>query len=426
MKKVSSEVIMKEHADRRSFLRRMSLAAALPSALSGAALRKPRAALFSEQGAEEANQNTIPAADRRDIVVYRDRFAYCSHACMVRLANGEWVAAFTESQLRDPYLHPPSDPHFRNLLSRSSDQGRTWSVPQVVPNWDWYGVEVPGIAQLGDGTVVLNQWRFLWYPLNLGKKLAAEGQKIWLNTGRGWKLAGPEAEWSESAYPWVRANGGCFVHLSSDGGRTWKKTVKIDTSPYIGGFTPRGVVQLSDGTVLMCTADHPINRQAFAVHSQDGGRSWGTPILIAERPPEDFSEPTAVVLPGDRVVTLIRDDDVQYLFQVDSPDGGRSWGPARQTPIWGYPAHLLRLSDTRLLATYGHRRSPYGIRACLSQDDGRTWDYGREIVIRDDFPNRNLGYPVTIEYAPGHLFTIYYGEDGDGITCIQGSYWKVA
>ena len=67
--------IMKEPADRRSFLQRMSLAATLPSALKGAALGKPGADFFSEQGTKEANQNTIPAADRRDIVVYRDRFA---------------------------------------------------------------------------------------------------------------------------------------------------------------------------------------------------------------------------------------------------------------------------------------------------------------------------------------------------------------
>ena len=417
--------MVKEPDNRRKFLAQMALGAGLPGILTGA-VPASRAAFLPGQEEGQANRSAIRAADRRDIIVYRDRFAYCSHACLAQLTNGEWLAAFTESQHSDPYLHPPSDPHFRNLLSRSSDPGRTWSVPQIIPNWDWYGVEVPGIAQLRDSTVVLNQWRFLWYPLDLGKKLAAQGQEIWLNTGQGWQVAGPQAQWSQSAHPWVRANAGCFVHLSSDGGRTWERTVKIDTSPYIGGFTPRrGVVQLSDGTVLMCTADHPLNKQAFALHSRDGAKSWGRPIPMAKRLKEDISEPTAVVLPDDRVITLIRNDDVKHLFQCDSPDGGRTWGQLRKTPIWGYPAHLLRLSDSHLLATYGHRRSPYGIRACLSRDQGETWDYSREIVIRDDFPNRNLGYPVTIEYSPGHLFTLYYGEDGEGVTCIQGSYWRV-
>ena len=49
-----------------------------------------------------------------------------------------------------------------------------------------------------------------------------------------------------------------------------------------------------------------------------------------------------------------------------------------------------------------------------------------QLVIRDDFPNRNLGYPVSIEYEPGRLFTIYYGEDRDGTTCILGSFWELS
>ena len=191
-----------------------------------------------------------------------------------------------------------------------------------------------------------------------------------------------------------------------------------------GAYTPRGVVQLEDGTVLLCTADHPLNRHAFVVHSRDGGKIWQKPILIGRKGDEDFGETAPVILPGNRVVTLIRNDDTLHLQQVDSSDGGQTWGPVWATPIWGYPAHLLALTDGRLLATYGHRRPPYGIRACVSEDDGKTWRYDREIVIRDDMLNRNLGYPVTIEYSPGKLFTIYYGEDGASVTCIQGSYWS--
>ncbi len=67
----------------------------------------------------------------------------------------------------------------------------------------------------------------------------------------------------------------------------------------------------------------------------------------------------------------------------------------------GIPGHLLLLSDGRLLVTYGHRRAPCGIRACLSQDEGQTWDYEKELLIRGDMPNKNLGYPVSIEYEPG-------------------------
>ena len=80
----------------------------------------------------------------------------------------------------------------------------------------------------------------------------------------------------------------------------------------MGGYTPRGVVQLSDGTVLMVTADHPLNRKAYAVHSPDEARTWEKPVFIAAKGDEDISEPAAAVLPGDKVVVMIRNDDTGY------------------------------------------------------------------------------------------------------------------
>ena len=76
-------------------------------------------------------------------------------------------------------------------------------------------------------------------------------------------------------------------------------------------------------------------------------------------------------------------------------------------PFWGFPPHLLTLSDGRLLCTYGYRRAPFGERACIS-DDGVTWDRRREIVLRDDADSGDLGYPATIEVDSGELITVYY------------------
>ena len=58
----------------------------------------------------------------------------------------------------------------------------------------------------------------------------------------------------------------------------------------------------------------------------------------------------------------------------------------------------------------------------LSEDGGRTWLTRDEIVIRDDVPNGDLGYPTTVEYGDRKLFCIYYGQDGDGITHVMGTY----
>ena len=60
--------------------------------------------------------------------------------------------------------------------------------------------------------------------------------------------------------------------------------------------------------------------------------------------------------------------------------------------------------------------------ASRTEDGGRTWRIREEVVARDDLPNGDLGYPTAIEYAPGRLFFCYYGQEPDGVTCIQGTY----
>jgi hypothetical protein len=79
--------------------------------------------------------------------------------------------------------------------------------------------------------------------------------------------------------------------------------------------------------------------------------------------------------------------------------------------MWGCPGHLLRLADGRILCTYGYRRAPFGIRACLSRDEGRSWDVDHEIVLRDDAGHTDLGYPVSIELGAGLVLAVYYFND---------------
>jgi hypothetical protein len=58
--------------------------------------------------------------------------------------------------------------------------------------------------------------------------------------------------------------------------------------------------------------------------------------------------------------------------------------------------------------TYGYRRPPYGVRACLSHDDGVTWDLQHELVIRSDGLHTDLGYPSSVQLESGQILTVYY------------------
>ena len=64
------------------------------------------------------------------------------------------------------------------------------------------------------------------------------------------------------------------------------------------------------------------------------------------------------------------------------------------------------MADGRIACVYGYRLPPFGLRARLSEDGGKTW--GRELILRDDGGSWDLGYPRVTECAPGKLLTVYY------------------
>jgi len=93
-------------------------------------------------------------------------------------------------------------------------------------------------------------------------------------------------------------------------------------------------------------------------------------------------------------------------LQTHSTDGGVTWAKPHSIGVWGLPSHLLKLSDDRLLMTYGHRRSPLGNQARLSTDNGQSWS--EAMVIYGDATSGDLGYPTTVETSPGQFATVWY------------------
>ncbi len=366
-------------------------------------------------------------------IIYKAPHTYSSHPCITKLANGDWLVVFCQSVQREPpILHPPNDPLFINLVCRSRDHGETWEQPRVAPNYDWYGVETPGITQISSGEVLLNQWRFLWQPVESAKHLWASKAQRWFVVDPDsfrWRRAESEADWQYHSLPYARADGGAYVHISSDNGYTWDLTVPVDIAPYQGAFSPKGATELSNGDIILAlgSPEHDPLATSFIVRSPDKGRSWQKPTEVARVSGLIFSEPSVIATKSDRLLVMSREEVTGYIYQSESLDGGYTWSPAKQLPYWGYPAHCIRLMDGRILIVYGRRKLPYGIRATVSEDEGRSW--GDEIIIRDGLADSNrglnLGYPSVIEYAPGMLFTAYYAEDAGGVVSIQGTYFEL-
>ena len=248
-------------------------------------------------------------------LVHAEPFAYCAHPFATVLADGTWLLVFNRAPRRPFILHPPQDPWFHNVLMRSGDRGRSWSAPSVVPDFGWSGVECAGLTALRSGEVLLNQWRFRWYPLPLARKLegtlASAFPREWVGALAGsyeGSISGRAIVDPERLVPWARGLDGAYVHRSTDGGLTWGDTVRLDHAPFVGAYGLRGGVELAHGTLLMPFSDVPNYATVFVQRSGDGGHSWEPPIAAAALPDHLFEEPAPCLLPDGRVLLLCRDN----------------------------------------------------------------------------------------------------------------------
>ncbi len=180
-------------------------------------------------------------------------------------------------------------------------------------------------------------------------------------------------------------------------------------------------LQQADGTWM--TAAYREEKGNVAIFSAPTSTGPWEKSTVIETPTTEtlrFGEPHIAQLPSGRVVVAIRATSIPYDDSGDhlqfwlstSDDQGATWSEPFSSGRWGFPVHLTVLSDGRLLATYGYRRFPYGQRASISSD-GEKWEELPEIIIRADAPNRDLGYPASIESAPGEILTVYYQETGN-------------
>jgi hypothetical protein len=364
-------------------------------------------------------------------LVHADPDAYCAHPHGVRLANGEIIVVFNRAPRREIILHPPQDSAYRNVLIRSLDGGQSWTPPIPVPELDSKGYECAGLTALRDGRILLNQWRFRWYPMQLAHERAKVEPVVFPQELAAALLRSSEldsasavAREPEEFLLFARGPGQTLVRVSHDAGRTWALTVPISTSPYPGGYGMRGAIELGDGSIVLPLSDVPHYKRIFIVRSQDGGVSWSAPIPVAKMVGLEFEEPAPLLLPAGRILILLRENTHRTIYATHSDDDGETWSLPRPTGIDGYPAHLLSLDDGRILCTYGFRRPPFAVRAVVSDDDGATWKTSRPISIREGLPNKDLGYPFTLKLGPDKFLTAYYAQDPSGVTGIWSTTWS--
>jgi hypothetical protein len=202
-----------------------------------------------------------------------------------------------------------------------------------------------------------------------------------------------------------------------DKGKTWRGPFEF---PMFGrqGIAARTdyIVKGKREALVFVTASKSNGREGrpLCVHTADGGLTWSIRGWIGDEPPGFSIMPSSLALPDGRILTAVRvklDQTTDWIDLYESRDEGRNWQllskPAGFTGgMSGNPPSLIRLRDGRLCLTYGYRGKPFGIRAVLSRDEGRSW--GPEMILRSDGAAWDIGYTRSVQRADGKIVTVYY------------------
>ena len=341
-------------------------------------------------------------------VICRQEGRYIGWPTMGRKVDGELLVVFSGD--RDEHVCP----YGKTQIVRSRDNGKTWTKPETINDCIIDDRDV-GILVCRSGVIVISWFTSLAFETYDCRKMYGDSMvDSWQSHIE--KITDKDRE-NELGH-WIRR--------SLDGGKTWLPKQRME------GTAPHGPVQMDNGTLLFLgNTTIEGKRAVVAEESRDEGATWK---IIGKVPFPDYGEaywgePHLAQTREGRLIAHFRHNKGEhsgFLFQSESDDGGKIWTQAHKLPIWGFPPHLIRLSDGRLLTTYGYRRKPYGHRACLSDDGGETWDLDREIILRDDAPSADLGYPATVEIGNGEMLTVYYQIDQPGEkTCLMTTRWRL-
>jgi len=268
---------------------------------------------------------------------------------------------------------------------RSEDGGRSWSKPTVIVDSKWDDRN-PSLGQMADGTIVVGYAEASTYD--------------------------ERGKWDTSAGSYD-----LFYVTSRDGGKTWSEKKKLFPGPIINGSPFGRIIRDRHGTALMAiyggrNPSYPGPEKLAGegkdfsgiIRSKDNGGAWGDFSMILA----GHNEASLQLLPDGRLLAVVRTER-GALSVTESKDDGFHWSPPRKLTERGqHPADICLLRSGALLVTYGNRLRPYGVGCVLSRDHGKTWDYGRRLMLAWDSQNTDCGYPSTIQLDSDTILTMYY------------------
>jgi len=291
------------------------------------------------------------------------------------------------------------DPFGRDVIVHSTDQGRSWSSPEVFFDSVTDDRDI-AFNTLPDGTVVATWFSSLAWAERRRKIMRQEWEPLR----------------AQICPDTLRALARGWLRRSTNSGQTWEDLVY----PTLVG-THAGPSPMSNGDLIYC-GPYSVEdgSEMVATLSSDGGRTWRIAGKIPSPRIHDpytnksfslFNENHALELaPGKILVALRGSADCKTVHVTRSNDGGGTWTEPEDLGVFGYPPYLLRLRAGPILCIFSQRSTPLRISAIVSYDDGATWDMRNVMTIFECGLEGDIemGYPSAVELASGEIFCVFY------------------
>jgi predicted neuraminidase len=302
-----------------------------------------------------------PGLVSQEFIFTRSPTAMC-HAATIAEVDGGLVAAwFGGDHEKDSGVV---------IWASRRDRDGTWSAP----------------AQVADGVVAAGERYACWNPVLF--QPAAGPLLLFYKVGPS-----PRAWWGMKA-------------TSADGGRTWTRPERLP--PGILGPIKNKPVQIPNGDLLCPTSSEsttkPSKWQVHFERSSDLGATWAKTEPLNDGVTISAIQPSILFLGGDKLLAIGRTRQ-SHLFQIESPDGGKTWGPMSLGPLPNPNSgtDAVTLKDGRHLLIYNHTakgRSPLNL--AVSRD-GKTW---QAALVFESEPGE-YSYPAIIQTGDGLVHCVY-------------------
>ena len=348
-----------------------------------------------------------------------NRIAYFTSLCLLR--SGTILCGYQNG----PSKHSPDS---KAGISRSVDQGRTWS--QLPVKFDSVINGIPGSLGCAEMTeirpgrlIVLTTWfdrsdptRPLFDPVTEGILKSKQ-----------------------------------LMAISTDDGETWSNWRELPTGDLKGCALCGPAVLWPDGQLAVTFESfkeyddpRPGRHAAWVIVSQDGGESFSEPLQVAQHPQHEVYYWDQRLCPGQQpgeffasfwTHDLAHQRDLNVHFRSGTIDrSGISLNPIRDTGIPGQIAGIWQLSDGRLVMFVVDRGRPGTMTLWSSSDRGATWPESERLLVYsheeraaisqgrenidfkqywEDMGKWSFGHPVVRELPNGDLLAAWYAGAPD-------------